>query len=68
MVEIRRNPATGGVTIGTNVAAGDMCGVFTGCRGAVMAAETGADHIVVVDPDDRNPGGVAMAILAQIVG
>ena len=36
--------------------------------GAIMAAVTGADHITVINPDHRNPRGVAMAILADIIG
>ena len=68
VIEIGRYPASAGVAGLAVVTARNVRGVFTGRRGAVMAAETGADHVVVVDPDDRNPGGVAMAILAQIVG
>lgn len=36
--------------------------------GAIVAAVTATDHIRVIDPAHRYPGGVAVAVLADIVG
>jgi hypothetical protein len=36
--------------------------------GTIVAAVTVTDHICVIDPDHRNPRGVAMTILADIRG
>ena len=68
MVEVRRYPTTGGVAGLAIVAAVDMGGVLAYSRSAVMTTEAGAHDIGMIDPDHRTPGGVAMAVLADIRG
>ena len=68
MIEIGRHPGVGGVTGLTVIPAGDMCGMFACSGGAIVTAGTRTLYLSMVDPDHRNPAGVAMAALANISG
>ena len=49
VIEVRRQPAEGAVTVIAVVAAGDMRRVFAGGSDAVMAGTTAAKHLGVID-------------------
>jgi hypothetical protein len=56
------------MTIVTGIAAGNMVGRLAGSNRAVVATETGAQNIGVIDAHYRRPGRGEMAILANSVG
>lgn len=66
VIEGGRHPGCCRVAQITGVVARNMARVLACGRGAVVAAVAGADDIGVIDPDHRNPGGIAMAVLAHI--
>ena len=53
------------MTIVAGVVAGNVIGRLAGCCGVVMTAEAGPQHCGMVNPDHRDPGAGAVAILAQ---
>ena len=57
-----------GVTIITGVATGNMVCRLADSRRPIMTAETRANHICMIDPDNRNPAGIAVTVLAQVIG
>ena len=63
MVEVCRHPGIGCVAKIAGIVTGNMRGVFACGNAAVVATEAGTYHIVMVDPDNRYPGGVTVAIL-----
>jgi hypothetical protein len=66
MVEIRRLPGCGGMTVVAVVAAREVRRVFASCDYAVMAGEAGADDLGVVYSSCRRPGVDAVTILADV--
>jgi hypothetical protein len=66
MIEIGRYPGSGGVAEIAGVVAGHMTCMLASRRGAVVAAETGAYHLVVIYSKRRYPSGVAMTGLTHI--
>ena len=68
MIEVGRDPGIGCVAKIAGIVTGNVRGVFARGSTAVVATEAGTYHIVVVDPDHRYPGGIAVAILTQVIG
>ena len=66
MVEHRRHPAIGCVTVIAAVVTGDVVGRLARGRGAVVATEAGTQHSRMVDPDHRVPDTGAVTVLAQV--
>lgn len=66
VVEIRRQPADGAVTIVAGIAAGNVCRVLANCDDAVVTGTTGADHLGVIDHHHRREQVGCMAILAYV--
>ena len=65
VIESRIAPAIGVVTVITGIGTCYMHRIFAaGCR-AIVAAETGADHGIVIDADDRYP---TIRIVAVVTG
>ena len=50
------------------VAALDMIRRLTRRRDVIMATETGTDHVAVIDPDNRCPDAIVVAIFAYVGG
>jgi len=63
VIEIRRNPRSGGVAIVTIVAARDVRRVLARCDGAIVAGETCPDYLGVIHGVCRRPDYIVMAIL-----
>ena len=70
MIEGRRCPAIGGMTIIAAVVTGNVVGRLAQCRGAVVTAEAGAKYRGMIDVGHRGPdtGIGAVTVLAQIRG
>jgi len=68
VVEHRRGKGRGVVAVVTGIGAGDVVGRLAGCRAAVVAAEAGAQHVGMIDPDCRHEAGRAVAVLARAGG
>jgi len=68
VVEVRRQPANGRMTIVAVVAAVDMTLVLAGGDNAVVAGAAGANHLCVVDRVHRHPDVRRMTIFADIAG
>jgi hypothetical protein len=66
VVEIGGYPCSRRVTHIAGVVAGDMGCRLAGRRHTIMTAIAGAYDIRVIDPDNRSPGCIAMAIFAEI--
>lgn len=66
MIEDGTRPSGGVMAIITGVTAGNMRGRFTHGGCAVVAAETGAEHFVVIGTGDGCPGSRAVTTVAQI--
>jgi hypothetical protein len=66
MIKIGRHPGRGGVTEIAGVVAGHMTCMLASRSGAVVAAETGAYHLIVIYSKRRYPSGVAMTGLTRI--
>lgn len=56
------------MTVVAGIVGRHMGSGFTGCRGAVVTAETAADHGCVVDPCYRCPATGSVTIRAEISG
>lgn len=59
-----RQPSAGAVAAVALLGGDKVSARHTAGRDAVMAAVTGTQHLGMIDPDHRYPGGVAMAVLA----
>ena len=68
MVEYRRHPAVGGMTVIAAVVTGNVVGRLAQGRGAVVTTEAGAKDGGMVDPDHRGPDIGAVTVLAQVRG
>ena len=68
VIEGRRCPAIGGMTIIAAVVTGDVVGRLAQCRGAVVTTEAGAEYRGMINPGHRVPGRRRMAVLAHIRG
>ena len=68
MIEDHIVPADGTMAVVTDVDTGYMCRMFTGGGRAVVAAETGADNGIMIDPDHRLPSVRIVAVIAGIGG
>ena len=68
VIKVGRLPGAGCVTVIAGVAAGDVVAVFSFRRTAVVAGETTANNVTVIDANDRFPACVAVAILADVAG
>ena len=68
MVEDGRLPASGSVAVVAGITAGDMVTVFTLCNAAVVAGETAANNIGVVDADNRFPARIPVTVFTLGIG
>jgi len=66
MIEVRRCPGDRCVAVVAVVAACNMGLMFSGCRNAVVANGTAAQHLCVIDSHYRRPNCRAMTILADV--
>ena len=66
MIEDGRFPASGSVTVVAGITAGDMVAVFTLRDAAIVARETAANNIGVIDTDDRLPASVAVTVFTLV--
>jgi len=66
MVERRRQPACGAMTVVAGVTTGNMCGQFADGDDTVMAGAAGAEHLGVVDGHHRGEHVGRVAILTDI--
>ena len=65
VIEVRRDPRCGRVAVITVGAARYVRGGLTGRRRAIVAEETGTDHLQVVHRIGRRPNDIVMAVLAH---
>ena len=68
VVEIGRYPGGGGMAGFAIIAAVDMRRMLTRGSGTIVTTEAAADHVSVVYPNYRGPGGIAVTVFTQIVG
>lgn len=66
VIENRRYPAIGAMTIITGITTGNVIRCFSTGRRSVMATETGTNYIGMIDTGNRTPQRRIVAILAQI--
>lgn len=66
VVEIRRQPADGAVTIIAGIATGNVCRVLANCDDAVVTATTGADNLAVIDHHHRREQVGRMTVFAYV--
>jgi len=66
VIEIRRNPTRGRMTIIAVVTAADVIQVFAGCGLPIMAGHARAQDLRMVDEVGRCENNVVMAVLADI--
>lgn len=66
VVEVRRNPCNGCMTIVASFAALDVCGVLAGCGRTIVAGVAGTQYVQVVYCDSRVPEIGAVAVFADI--
>lgn len=67
MIEDRRAPTVGRMTVIAIVTAHDMSGGLTGRYGTVMTAEAAAQDICVIHPVHGNPYIIVMAVFTYVV-
>ncbi|VAW77569.1 hypothetical protein MNBD_GAMMA13-1817 [hydrothermal vent metagenome] len=68
VIERRRGPTVGGMTIVTGIAAGNMIRRFAQRNAAVVAGETAAEYGRMVHFGHRRPAGRTVTVFTQIVG
>jgi len=68
VVEVRRYPGDGGVTIIAIVTAGDVGRVFASRSNAVMAGAAGTNDLGVVNGKHGHPHIAAVAVFANVAG
>jgi len=66
VVEVRRQPGDGAVTVIAGVAAGNVCLVFAACGGAVMTGAASSQYLGVIDGHHRGPEIRGVAIFADV--
>jgi len=65
VIEGRRCPAIGGMTVIAVVVTGNVVGRLAQCRAAIVTAEAGAQYRGMINPGHRVPGRRRMAVLAH---
>lgn len=66
VIEIRRQPASGRMTVVAIGAARNMIGIFANGGNAVVTRSTGANDLHVINGKDGLEGAGAMAVLADV--
>ena len=65
VIKNSRQPSSAAMTIFTDIATGDMCWRFSGCRGAVMTADAISNNTNMIEIR-RYPGSRCMAIVTGV--